>query len=371
LLTAPYVERLFKGLQAGMPAANGCGRSRKVLIGLLPLVANCPKYPPVRPIATKLKWHPGLTVSVGIALLYSWSIDAMACSVCGCGDPLLVSSDPAAMNGMLRLQLDSEYLRVNAGNDQRPGLMDQLTQWSFRLNVAYRPIESLSFTITVPVLDKTIHTVGGGNDETASALIGLGDLELAGRFAFLKNINLRNGRANELAVTLGSSIPTGRYNARATDGTLVDPHGQIGTGAWGPFAGLNYVIEQGHWLGFASVTGRVRTTARYFDGSKYQFGNAVYYSIHGQYRLLALLSLDIGLDARTALADKAIDTMGNRDNHVSNTGGTLLSVAPGAYVNPVDDFWFFLRAQVPVYKHLFGEQNILPSFTAGVQYQIL
>jgi hypothetical protein len=39
-------------------------------------------------------------------------VPAYACSVCGCGDPLLASSDPAAITGGLRLQLDTEYLRV-------------------------------------------------------------------------------------------------------------------------------------------------------------------------------------------------------------------------------------------------------------------
>lgn len=326
---------------------------------------------PQRLGAARRRLHLLVALSFGTALVVTWCSDGWACSVCGCGDPLLIASDPAAINGVLRLQLDSEYLRVDARNDLQPGYTDQLTQWSFRLNVAYRPIERLSFTATVPVLYKIIHAVGGGSDETTSALTGLGDAEVAGRYAVLKSINLRNGLANELAVTAGSSIPTGRYNAKAADGTLIDPHGQIGTGAWGPFAGLNYLVEQGHWLGFASVTGRLRTKGRYFDRSTYQFGNAAYYSVHGQYRLLSALDLDLGVDARYAEADTATDATGAVVERVPNTGGTVVSAAPGVYINPTDDFWFFLRAQIPVYKHLFGEQNVLPSITAGVQYLVL
>ena len=40
---------------------------------------------------------------------------AWACSVCGCGDPLLSANDPAAVNGRLRLQVDTEYLSVKSG----------------------------------------------------------------------------------------------------------------------------------------------------------------------------------------------------------------------------------------------------------------
>jgi hypothetical protein len=55
---------------------------------------------------------------------------------------------------------------------------------------------------------------------------------------------------------------------------------------------------------------------------------------------------------------------------VENAGGTLFSLAPGIYFNGFGGAWVFLRAQVPVYQHLFGEQSVKPSFTAGFQYQV-
>jgi hypothetical protein len=33
--------------------------------------------------------------------------------------------------------------------------------------------------------------------------------------------------------------------------------------------------------------------------------------------------------------------------------------------------WLFVRGQIPFYKNLFGEQNVLPSFTTGIQWQAL
>jgi hypothetical protein len=115
---------------------------------------------------------------------------ALACSICGCGDPLLAASDPAAITGKLRLQADTEYLRVDAGTDGRPGYTDKLTQWSYRLNVVYRPLEDLSFTATLPFVSKTIHTVGSGTDVVGSDLTGLGDVELAGRYALWRSVYL-------------------------------------------------------------------------------------------------------------------------------------------------------------------------------------
>jgi hypothetical protein len=296
---------------------------------------------------------------------------AEACSVCGCGDPLLAASDPAAITSRLRLQVDTEYLRIDAGTDGQPGYTDKLTQLSYRFNAVYRPFEGFSFTTTLPLASKTIHTVGGGTDVVGSDLTGLGDIEVAVRYSLWRPVDLGTGRVHEFAVTAGSSLPTGNHNAKASDGSLIDPHGQLGTGGWGPFAGLNYRFEQGSWLAFANLSGRLRTEATYFDSSKYKFGDALLWSIHGQYRPIRSLALDLGVDGRYAKADKATDSTGAVNNAVDNTGGTVLSAAPGVYFNAVGNLWLFLRGQIPFYRNLFGEQDILPSFTTGIQFQVL
>ncbi|MFL5262375.1 MAG: hypothetical protein ACJ79L_08230 [Anaeromyxobacteraceae bacterium] len=300
----------------------------------------------------------------------SYAAPAHACSVCGCGDPLLAASDPAAINGQLRLQLDTEYLRVDAGTDNTPGSTDRLKQWSYRFNVVYRPIESLSFTATVPLVSKQINAVAGGVETPGSDLTGLGDVEVAGRYTLWRTVNLGRARAQEFAVSAGSTIPTGAHNA--TDGgALIDPHGQLGTGGWGPFLGLNYLFEQGDWLAFANVSGRLRTEATYFDGSKYKFGDALLWSVHGQYRPVRRVALDLGVDGRYARADKATNDLGEVEDAVGNTGGTVLSAAPGVYFNATGALWLFVRGQIPFYKSLFGAQDVLPSFTTGIQFQPL
>jgi len=321
------------------------------------------------------KWR-GLASALLVASAFCvYAPTADACSICGCGDPLLAANDPAAITGLLRLQLDTEYLRVDAGTDGMPGYTDQLTQWSYRLNAVYRPISRLSIIATLPVLDKTIHTVGGGTDETASHLTGLGDAELGARYALWRSINLGWGRVQELALAGGLMMPTGSNGAKTTDSTgaviPVDPHGQLGTGGWGPFLGLHYRFEQSQWLGFADLSYRMRTTGSYFDGSKYKFGDAALWSVHGQYRPIATVAVDLGVDGRYARVDKATGAGDTSSASVDNTGGTILSAAPGVYFNAIRSFWVFARAQIPFYKHLDGEQDVKPSFALGLQYQVL
>jgi hypothetical protein len=283
---------------------------------------------------------------------------------------LLTASDPAAISGGFRLQLDTEYLRMDAGTDGQPGYTDQLTQWSYRFNAVYRPLNALSLSATVPLVSKTIHTVGFGTSVVGSDLTGLGDIELGARYAVWTSIHVGARRVQELAISAGTAIPTGNHNAKAADGTLIDPHGQLGTGGWGPFAGVHYRLEQGNWTTYASLSYRLRTEASYFDGSKYKFGDALLWSVHGQYQPNQRVALDLGIDGRYAKADKASAPDGTVTNAVENTGGTVVSVAPGVYFKAVGGLWLFVRGQVPFYQGLFGEQNVKPSVVTGLQFQL-
>jgi len=295
---------------------------------------------------------------------------ALACSVCGCGDPLLTSSDPAAISGTLRLQLDVEYLRIDAGTDEQPGFTDQLTQTSYRLNAVYRPIEALSLTATVPLVVKRIVTVGPAPTVTDSDLTGLGDVELGARYSLWRSVQVGQQRAQEVAVGLGTSLPTGAHDAKQPDGSLVDPHGQLGIGGWGPFAALYYRFEQGDWTAYANIGYRVRTEGSYFDGSTYKFGDAWLWSAHGQVLVGKRVALDLGVDGRSAVADTSTAADGTVTDPVPNTGGTVIALAPGAYLDVGAGFWIFARGQIPIYKDLFGEQDVKPGFTVGVQYLV-
>ena len=113
--------------------------------------------------------------AVSAAALLS-SASAWACSVCGCGDPLLSANDPAAVNGRLRLQIDTEYLSVKSGAPS-----DKLDQYTLRANGVYSPAPGLSFIAQVPFTRKNLNNADG----SGSDLSGLGDVELGARYTVL------------------------------------------------------------------------------------------------------------------------------------------------------------------------------------------
>jgi hypothetical protein len=283
---------------------------------------------------------------------------AEACSICACGDPLLSASDPAAMVGRLRLELGAQFLRLDAGSEEAPGLTDELTQWTERLNVAWRPTERIAAVATLPVVQKSMETPGSG--EGAMRASGLGDAEIGVRWAPWRRVDMGIGRVQEVALSAGSSLPTGANDLRE-HGVRLDEHLQPGTGGFGPFVGVHYRFERVSWLAFASASYRVRTE----NDQGYRYGSAVQWSAHGQYLWSGAAALDVGLDGRWA----ARDVDGGRD--VENSGGTVVSFAPGIFVNAVGKSWLFLRAQLPILTALRGEQRVGPVIDAGIQLQVL
>jgi Putative MetA-pathway of phenol degradation len=295
-----------------------------------------------------------LLVSAACLSALAWSGTARACSVCGCGDPQLDASDPGAVDGRLRLQLDSEYLTVQAGNEEDPSVVDRLRQYTVRLGATYSPLAGLSVLAQVPFTRKDLSVAG----VTSSDVSGLGDVEVGARYSFVDVVNFAARRRQELAISLGTSLPTGS-NDRRHDGARIDEHGQLGTGAYGPYAGLHYHVDQGDWYGFGSVSGRYRTTND-FD---YRYGPALLWSAHGQYRGFRRVALSLGVDGRQAGPDEVGGEV------VANTGGLVLAASPAAYLDVGRGFWFSLRAQLPLYTHLKGEQDVGPTVVAGVQFQ--
>jgi hypothetical protein len=282
---------------------------------------------------------------------------ALACSVCGAGDPLLAASDPAALSGRLRLQLDGELLQVEAGS---AGETERLTQRSVRLNVAWRALDDLAFSATVPVVSKLVERLGAAGATRVSSAWGLGDAEIAARYVVWRAAALGTGRVVEAAVSAGASLPTGANDLQA-NGDRIDEHGQPGTGSWGPFGGVHGSIRQGRWVSFASLSGRVRPE----NGRGYGYGPALLWSLHAQWFALARLALDLGVDGRWAGADR------EGGSAVPDTGGTVLAIAPGLYVGLGKAPWLFVRGQVPVVHRLRGAQDVLPSVVTGIQVQVL
>jgi hypothetical protein len=294
-------------------------------------------------------------MSVGAAF---FARPADACSVCGCGDPLVDARDSTPRMTRFRLAMDYEWLTASAASDDNPAATEGVTQNTVRPVIVYSPLESVNLVGQIPLIDKAF-TLRGGGENLAATHTGLGDIDLGARWFFWSRVDFAALRRQEFGLLAGSSLPTGATGA-TLDGQRLDDHAQLGTGAWGPYSGLSYAFHRDPWNLFVSITERVHGTNSY----DYHYGTSLQWSTLGDYRVVDWLALEFGVDGRYALEDRS------GGEAQLNTGGLVLALVPGLTVNPWGDLWLRTRVQIPTVTVLNGVQSLGPTFFASAQILI-
>lgn len=285
---------------------------------------------------------------------------ALACSVCGCGDPLVVAGDAMPVSGNLRFALEGEYLSATAASDEDPAATEGLVQQTLRPVVIVSLLNQLNLVAQVPVTRKVWSLTGGATPEEATPL-GLGDIDLGVRWFVWQTADMGVDRRQNLALTGGTSLPTGPNNAVDEAGDRIDDHAQLGTGSFGPYLGALYAFHQDPWNVSLNAGGRFHTVNNY----GYQYGPAVLWSARGQLRPWERVAFVLGVDGRFAWQD----TMAGEVQ--TNTGGLVLAAVPGVDVNVAGNLWLHAAVQIPVYTALFGTQTVGPVFGASLQYSVM
>lgn len=299
-----------------------------------------------------------ILVALGAMVAAAWSSPARACSVCTCGDPLTSTAEGHGRGeGDLRFAMDGEYLSQEGGEEA-------LDQYTVRLTGVYSPLSPLNLVVSVPLVRKNL-TMEHPDGAMETDLSGLGDVEVGARYFILEKVDFGARSRQGLAISLGTSIPTGRNDA-TEGGERIDEHGQLGTGAWGPYVGVSYRLQQDPWRALVSVTGRIRTR----NSEDYRYGNALLWTVQGQWSPLQRLALGLALEGRQAGRDTGPDEVDGIVGYVPDTGGLVLAATPSVYVNAYRGLWFSVRAQLPVYSRLAGDQTVGPNVVAGFAYQL-
>src|SRR5262245_18642348 len=225
---------------------------------------------------------------------------ARACSICGCGDPLVLAGDSMPVANTFRFALEYEYLTATARSDEEPDRTESLTQMTLRPVVVYSPFSRVNLVLQVPLVRKDWALSATPVDGAETAVpMGLGDLDLGVRVFLCEATSVQAQRRQNLALTAGTSFPTGADDKTTADGERIDQHAQLGTGAWGPYVGALYAFHQDPWNLFLSVTGRFRTT----NSHEYKYGDAVLWSAQLRCRVIEPLGCQARSDDRHATDD--------------------------------------------------------------------
>ena len=299
-----------------------------------------------------------VALALAASLLVAPSV-ARACSVCGCGDPLVLAGDSMPVANTFRFALEYEYLTATARSDDEPDRTESLTQMTLRPVAVYSPFSRVNLVLQVPLIRKDWALSGTSTEGSEAATpMGLGDLDLGLRVFVWESTSIRAQRRQSLALTAGTSFPTGTDDKTAADGERIDQHAQLGTGAWGPYVGALYAFHQDPWNFSLSVTGRFRTTNSY----GYRFGNAVLWSAQLRYRIVEPFAVQLGVAGRYAGRDVSEGVL------QENTGGLVVSAVPGIAWNVAGPMWLLAQVQVPFATSLFGQQTVGVTATASLQF---
>jgi hypothetical protein len=304
-------------------------------------------------------------ILVSLAVLALGPAPLGACSICGCGDPLQALGSESPKAGSLSLGLETVYLTATAQSDENDTQSETLTQKTLNSLVTFSPAANLDLVAIVPLVKKDwalsegTSTDPAADNETATAApFGLGDMTLGLRYFLVAELDGENRSLQNFAISLGSTLPTGRGEDVDSNGVRFDQHGQLGTGAWGPYLGLFYSRVFESWNLSANVNGLFHGT----NVEGYAFGSSFTWGLQAQLHLGGdAFALSLAAEGRSAERDLSLQ------EPQLNTGGTVVALTPGFAFNPAGTFGIYGKVQLPVATDLYGTQTVGATALFGTQ----
>lgn len=298
-----------------------------------------------------------LACSVTVLALATTSGAARACSICSSDDPLVAAGDSSPNVGRLRLALSFSRVTASARSDDDPSATERISRITLTPTLVYSPSARLNTVLSVPLIDNR-YSARGPNEQLSATLDGLGDVEFGVRYFAWVDLDIEARRRQDLAVSAGTSLPTGRNDASQRNGERWDEHAQIGRGAFGPYVGVLYAFHEDPWNFTFDGAFRVFSENHY----RYRYGIATLGNVALQVRLADRLALYTGLGGRYAARDR------EAGEAQENTGGFVLQAMPGTLLRLADHCWLQARIEIPFVTRLFGEQTLGPTYWAALQW---
>jgi hypothetical protein len=315
-----------------------------------------------------------------------------ACSVCGCGDPLASSGSAHPLADSFRLDFESIYLTAAALSDD-PGSTDweYLRQINLNTTLSYAPTDDISLIVMLPLVEKYWSLSGGSNNYEDAVVqggtladtgtpFGIGDINVGIRYFFWQETDFKAKTHQALALSVGSYLPTGATNiVSGITGEPIDTHAQLGTGAFGPYAGLLYNHVWDDFTLSANANVVVHTEAFTNDVNsavyEYTFGTSYTGGVSGQLKASDTVAVGLGVEGR--YTDPDTEPNGNLPLvagvatwNTPNTGGTVIDLSPSLYWNVSGDSVLYGKVQIPTITHFIGQQTLGPTYIFGTQFLI-
>lgn len=285
---------------------------------------------------------------------------AEACSLCRCGDPAFTLVGSQIFSPVRwRIGFDTDRFSKDQLAELHPGdheagaegaLREEEVEQRYTFSATYSASRRWTLVARVPFAQRTI-TVG---DERES-LSGLADPELLAHYRVASAAQ----PGTWVALTAGVHAGWGQ-NDKRLNGERAEEHLQPGSGAAGASGGVAFAkLLTGETSLFGSLSGRVNGR----NDAGYRYGQALLANVAVERRLVSRLNGVIELNYRWAARDEM--EPGVRDE---NSGGSVVYVSPRLLlkIDPRQNLWLRVGAQIPVAKDLYGDQNEKINLLAGL-----
>lgn len=253
-----------------------------------------------------------------VLLASAISGNALACSICRCGDPTFnaLGKEGAPENG-LRLALDWDRVEKSQGAGAD---FESITEDRVTLLGAYGFNDRLTAIARVPYSHRSLESNESGTPEKDDAS-GRADPELYGQVRLWSSpFTAEVGSRTSVYAVFGVKTNWGE-NDLSRNGERLDEHLQPGTGSTDWFGGVagSYQLDRKSAL-FAST--QYRVTGRNDVG--YQYGNAWLLNFAYEHKFTSMIDGVIEANYRHA----GIDKIDNSNAEDPNTGGSILYITP-------------------------------------------
>lgn len=274
--------------------------------------------------------------------------DARACTVCGCGDPVLtVQGTDAPEQRDLRVGVEARAQQRTSGAD--PLARARGTELRASAGVAYTPNRWVSLVGQVPWV---LHHSEAPN-LAGTTVSTLGDVEVQARFHVYRDRRWLARHA--LSVLAAVELPTSP-RARGSSGAPIEADEQAGSGSWDLSLGLAYVFRATRVTVYASALARWDSPG--WDG--YQRGASVRASLLPLVPIHRLVSVAPAVDLRASLSD----SIGRVS--IADTGGVFVYASPTVLVGDPEVLMLRATVQVPLGGWIVGAQRESPALVLGV-----
>ena len=289
----------------------------------------------------------------------------MACSGCGCtlNTDDAVLGNPAGWHVDERVDFINQNVLQIGGNKaptQDPSSVEvqKYTMTIFyTTTIDYQSDQPWGINVAVPVQYRIHATANDMTDwtESKSSWNDLSDIRVLGRYSGLTE-------DRDIGLQAGFKLPTGRSDEKFTRGDAsvigqtVDRGLQPGTGTWDLLLGAyknGHLTGDFHWF----ATGQWQKPLAQFK--QFAEGQKLTGTVGVRYTAFETIVPQVQLNAQDRWRDRGAQA------DIPNSGGQVVYVSPGLFVNVQDDLSLYAFVQLPVYQHV-GGLELVSDYTASV-----